>query len=52
MTSVLDLRRSRVQLEAKISSTIRVSLTERLREFRIELDDVSITELSFSHVYQ
>jgi len=36
----------------QISSNIRVALSERLRDFMIELDDVSITELSFSHVYQ
>lgn len=36
----------------QISSNIRVALSDRLRDFMIELDDVSITELSFSHVYQ
>jgi regulator of protease activity HflC (stomatin/prohibitin superfamily) len=32
----------------QVSAQIRVRLTERLREFMIELDDVAITELSFS----
>lgn len=36
----------------QISSNIRVALSDRLRDFMIELDDVSITELSFSQVYQ
>jgi len=36
----------------QVSSQIRASLTERLREFMIELDDVAITELSFSPQYQ
>jgi prohibitin 2 len=36
----------------QVSAQIRVRLTERLREFMIELDDVAITELSFSPQYQ
>lgn len=36
----------------QVSSKIRVTLAERLRDFYIELDDVSITELGFSQVYQ
>jgi len=36
----------------QVSAQIRASLTDRLRDFKIELDDVAITELSFSPQYQ
>lgn len=36
----------------QVSAQIRAALTERLRDFMIELDDVSITELHFSQEYQ
>lgn len=35
----------------QVSLLIRQSLIDRARDFRIIVDDVSITELSFSQVY-
>lgn len=46
--SVAQLAHQREQ----VSAQIRATLVERLRDFMIELDDVAITELSFSPQYQ